>query len=104
MLGAGTVVNPLIKIVTTVAILAAVYLFIVKPVLDTTNTAFESFNDSFSGFADLPENAKNGIDDAVGDDSLAGNLKDCIQRVISSGADAERITRRAQRCADRFGS
>jgi len=30
MLGAGTVINPLIKIITTVVILGAVYLFIVK--------------------------------------------------------------------------
>ena len=36
MIGAGTVINPIIKVVTTVAILAAVYFFIVKPSLDTT--------------------------------------------------------------------
>ena len=37
MLGAGTVINPIIKIITTVVILGAVYLFIVKPALDTTH-------------------------------------------------------------------
>lgn len=36
MIGAGTFINPLLKIVTTVAILGAVYLFFVKPALDTT--------------------------------------------------------------------
>lgn len=36
MIGAGTIINPIVKIVTTVAILGAVYLFIVRPVLDTT--------------------------------------------------------------------
>lgn len=36
MIGAGTVINPIVKIVTTVVILGAVYLFIVRPVLDTT--------------------------------------------------------------------
>ena len=41
MLGAGTIINPLIKIVTTVAILAAVYFFIVKPTLDTTEEVVE---------------------------------------------------------------
>ena len=41
MLGAGTVINPIIKIVTTVAILAAVGIFIVKPVLDTTEDAID---------------------------------------------------------------
>jgi hypothetical protein len=41
MLGAGTVINPIIKIVTTVAILAAAYFFIVKPVLETTDNAVD---------------------------------------------------------------
>lgn len=36
MIGAGTIINPILKVVTTVVILGAVYLFIVRPVLDTT--------------------------------------------------------------------
>jgi hypothetical protein len=45
MIGAGTFINPLMKVVTTVAILAAVYFFIVKPVLDTTeNTVNRAFD------------------------------------------------------------
>jgi len=36
MIGAGTIINPILKVVTTVAILAAAYFFIVKPVLNTT--------------------------------------------------------------------
>lgn len=39
MIGAGTVINPILKIVTTIAILAAVSIFIVKPILDTTDEA-----------------------------------------------------------------
>ena len=35
MIGAGTIINPIIKIATTVAILAAIYLLVVRPVLDT---------------------------------------------------------------------
>ena len=42
MLGAGTVINPIIKIVTTVVILGAVGIFIVRPILDTTNNAIDS--------------------------------------------------------------
>jgi hypothetical protein len=42
MLGAGTVINPLIKVITTVIILAAVGIFIVKPALDTTEAALDS--------------------------------------------------------------
>jgi hypothetical protein len=45
VLGAGTFINPLLKVVTTVAILAAVGIFIVKPVLDTTETAITSVNE-----------------------------------------------------------
>jgi hypothetical protein len=37
MLGADTFVSSILRLVTTIAILAAVYFFIVKPVLKTTN-------------------------------------------------------------------
>jgi hypothetical protein len=36
MIGAGTFINPLLKVITVVAILAAVSIFVVKPILDTT--------------------------------------------------------------------
>ncbi|CAN5629310.1 hypothetical protein BH10ACT11_BH10ACT11_08750 [soil metagenome] len=36
MIGAGTIINPIVKIVTAVAILAAISIFVVKPILDTT--------------------------------------------------------------------
>jgi hypothetical protein len=36
MIGAGTIISPIIKVVTTVAILAAIYFLIVRPILDTT--------------------------------------------------------------------
>ncbi len=43
----------LIGLVTTVLVLGAVYLFIVKPVLDTTNNAFDSVNGTInSAFED----------------------------------------------------
>ena len=42
MLGAGTVINPLVKILTTIVVLGASYLFIVKPILDTTDEAINS--------------------------------------------------------------
>jgi hypothetical protein len=41
MIGAGTIINPIIKVVTTVVILGAVGLFVVKPVLDTTEKAID---------------------------------------------------------------
>ena len=53
MLGAGTVINPIIKIVTTVVILGAVYLFIVKPTLDTTNDVVNQSLGAFNGAFDV---------------------------------------------------
>jgi predicted PurR-regulated permease PerM len=44
MLGAGTFVSAIIRMVSTVAILAAVYFFIVKPVLNTTENVTNSIN------------------------------------------------------------
>ena len=99
MLGAGTVINPLIKIITTVAILGAVYLFIVKPALDTTNNAFESFSDSFNGFDDLPSDIQSQIDDAFDDSSNTGRLQDCIDRAVN-GTDVNQNA--LDRCIDRF--
>jgi hypothetical protein len=99
MLGAGTVINPIIKIVTTIVILGAVYLFIVKPALDTTNTAFESFSDSFNGFDDLPGDIQSQIDDAFGSSADTDRLQDCIDRAISGGVNQNQL----ERCIDRFG-
>jgi hypothetical protein len=44
MLGADSFVSALLRVVTTVAILAAVYFFIVKPVLDTTESVSHDIN------------------------------------------------------------
>jgi F0F1-type ATP synthase membrane subunit b/b' len=46
MLGADTAVSALLRIVGTVAVLAAVYFFIVKPVLNTTEKVSHDVNHS----------------------------------------------------------
>lgn len=104
MLGAGTVINPLIKIITTVAILGAVYLFIVKPALDTTNNAFDSFSDSFNGFDNLPGQVQSQVDNALNDVDVdqvnVGRLQSCIQGAVGpNGANQNQI----HRCLNRFG-
>ena len=101
MLGAGTVINPIIKIITTVVILGAVYLFIVKPALDTTNNAFESFSDSFNGFDDLAPDIQSQIDDAFDSSSTTSQLQDCIDNAVN-GTNVNQ--NRLDRCIDRFGS
>ena len=103
MLGAGTVINPIIKIITTVVILGAVYLFIVKPALDTTNNVVNeslgAFNDSFNG---LPNDVQDEINNALNGASNvdADRLQQCIKNAIGpNGANQDRINR----CLDRYG-
>jgi hypothetical protein len=62
MLGAGTVINPIIKIITTVVILAAVGIFIVRPVLDTTENAIDSVNEQIDNASDQSRQASNDFD------------------------------------------
>ena len=94
MLGAGTVINPIIKIVTTVAILAAVYIFIVKPTLDTTNDAFDSLGlDGLSG--DIQDQVNNALDST----SNTGRLENCVDRAT----ERDNVDQAIQRCLDQFG-
>jgi hypothetical protein len=99
MIGAGTIINPIIKIVTTVVILGACYLFFVKPVLDTTENTFEQFglgefSETFEG---LPTDLQDQIDAALdsGGRSEASRLGDCITR-------AQPDTAKINRCVERF--
>jgi hypothetical protein len=101
MLGAGTVINPIIKIITTVVILGAVYLFIVKPALDTTNNAFDSFSNSFDDFDNLGGDIQSQINDAFDSTSDSGRLQDCIDRAIN-GTDVNQNA--LNRCIDRFAA
>jgi hypothetical protein len=103
MLGAGTVINPIIKIVTTVVILGAVYLFIVKPTLDTTNDVVNQSLGAFNGaFDGLPNDVQDEINSAInGVNSVdADRLQRCIKNAIGqNGANQDRINR----CLDRYG-
>jgi predicted PurR-regulated permease PerM len=65
MIGAGTFISPLIKIVTTVAILAAVYFFVVKPTLDTTNEAIDRSFDAFSPAIEQAQNVGPQIEKSI---------------------------------------
>jgi hypothetical protein len=99
MLGAGTVINPIIKIVTVVAILAATYFFIVKPVLDTTERSFDAFG---AGFGDLPAQIQEDVDAALETSNSSGALQNCIERAVTR-ADAPNA-QRVNRCVERFAS
>lgn len=104
----------LIGLITTIVVLGAVYLFMVKPILDTTNNAFDSVNNSLdTAFDDFGveginvDEIKNGdfgdIQQQLQDSGLSGpdqkqaeKLLKCIQRVQPD-------TTKMQACADRFG-
>jgi hypothetical protein len=101
MIGAGTIISPIIKVVTTVAILAAVYFFIVKPTLDTTESISgdinNSINESFETFSPdvqqsirqarkLQNKANNTGQAQLAD---ANKLLDCIQ---DADSDVDKIT------------
>jgi hypothetical protein len=104
VIGAGTIINPIIKVVTTVAILGAVYLFIVKPALDTTEDITDR---AFESSSSLQESIQNDIQESLDAADLSGNiplpdsarkaqrLGDCV---TAADGDLDRI----ERCMARF--
>jgi hypothetical protein len=94
VIGAGTFINPLIKIVTTVAILAAVYFFFVKPALDTTENVSNSVNESIGDTFDQVNRA---TDNAFNNPEVrrAQKLGQCVTK---AGGDVDRINR----CHEKF--
>jgi hypothetical protein len=110
VIGAGTFINPLIKIVTTVAILAAVYFFILKPGLDFGSDVSDDVSRSVGQGLEQAERAQRqaariakqqgaeNFNVPYGQTSAkdANRLLDCVQRVQPD-------TARMQACAERFG-
>jgi F0F1-type ATP synthase membrane subunit b/b' len=106
MIGAGTFINPLLKIITAVAVLGAAYIFIVEPVLDTTENVSDDFNRSIgqslestnqqidkalqqSGAAqtiEIPQSSQDSIKEA-------NRLLDCIQRANGNVDKIQRCNR-----------
>jgi predicted PurR-regulated permease PerM len=113
--GVGTnLVMRLIGLLTTLLVLGAVYLFIVKPVLDTTNNAFDSVNDTVNNA--FEDSGLNGVNF---NDLENGNFDDVQKQIQQAGLDsqqqqnAEKLlhcvqrvqpdTTKMQACAERFG-
>jgi hypothetical protein len=107
MIGAGTVINPIIKIVTTVVILGAVYLFFVKPALDTTEEISDRAFDTSNSIQESVREDLEDAFDAVPDNGIATEVEipasakqaqklgDCVS---SAGTDVNKINR----CMERF--
>jgi hypothetical protein len=96
----------LIRLLVTVAILAAVYLFAIKPILDTTNEAFESVT---APFGDIQSEIQNSFDDAgidgfdVDDVKLGGKKdKDKAQRLLDCVQRAQPDTKKMRACVKKF--
>lgn len=95
MLGAGTFINPLLKVVTTVAVLAAVYFFIVAPILDTTEEVSRGINDNIR---QAQEQSRQAFSEAQIDATRTG-IASYIASVSSSWPDAAREIRSCARQA-----
>jgi hypothetical protein len=106
MIGAGTFISPLIKIITTVAILAAVYFFIVKPVLDTTENVSSGIGRSFEGFNDLGPNIQKSVREAEriqGTQAASSSAQiEEANKLLACISEANQDIDRIERCNQRF--
>ena len=95
MIGAGTVINPILKVVTTLAILAAVSIFIIKPILDTTESSSDAAREQSERISREAEERSRAIELRVsrtialsavqtarlsGDNARAQRILECIRR------------------------
>ena len=88
MVGAGTFLNPLLKVVATVAILAATYFFIVKPILDTTEGTIDR---AFDESANIQKSVQPSIKQAHQAGPAAGRRQRRVRGHRAVAKQAERI-------------
>ena len=101
----GNISLRLVGVLATVATLAAVYFFIVKPITDTTKDAFDSVAPAFESLNGLQENLGETIKDAQkesrarpGDNGLQVDIQKLQRCVEAAGQDVNKL----QRCATRY--
>ena len=109
MIGAGTFINPLMKILVSVAILAATYFFIIRPVLDTTENAFEAVAPAFEsidGFQQASPATRRAARRAAGvqeREAKASDARlDAASKLLECIADASGDVAEINRCNQRF--
>jgi len=102
---AATLARSLIGLLVIVGIIAALYFFAIKPILDTTNDALDQFGGVTNGITDEIQQA---LDDAgvegfdIGDLSGDGEsrsaqkLLDCIERVEPNAKRMQACVRRSR--------
>ena len=95
-----TLARSLIRLIVTVGILAAVYFFMIRPILDTTNDTIDKAFDSFGGVESSLDNA---FEDAgINPPNLSGAGKTDAERVLACVERVQPDTTKMQRCAERF--
>jgi hypothetical protein len=101
---AESLARNLIRLIVTVAILAAVYLFLVKPVLDTTEAALENVNGVLGGPEGIGKQIEGALDAANVSDlqidlDSAGQARRMLRCIERSNNDPQRIERCSKRIA-----
>jgi hypothetical protein len=93
-----TLARSLIRLIVTVGILAAVYFFLVRPILDTTN---DTIDKAFDGVNSSLDNAFEdaGINNPP---NLTGVGKTDAERVLACVKRVQPDTTKMQKCAERF--
>lgn len=95
----GNISLRLVGLLVTVGTLAAVYFFIVKPVTDTTESAFDSVAPAIESVQEQIEEAQKQAAEAA-QQGNPGSLKQLQQCIAKAGQNTNRL----ERCANRFGS
>jgi len=92
-----TLARSLIRLLVTVGILAAVYFFIIRPVLDTTN---DTINNAFDSVDSQLDNA---FDDAgLNPSSLSDVNQSDAEKVLACVQRVQPDVTKMQRCAERL--
>ncbi len=96
-----TLARSLIRLIVTIGILAAVYFFLVRPILDTTNDTIDKAFDSFDGVESSLDNAFEdaGINNPP---NLTGVGKTDAEKVLACVRRVQPDTTKMQKCAERF--
>jgi hypothetical protein len=94
----GNLTSGIIRLLVTVGILAAAYVFIVRPVLDTTSDAIKEANKSLEKNIDV--SGLPGLDDVVVDANAGANLSRELQRSFARAQKRGEL-RQLNRCIQR---
>jgi hypothetical protein len=95
-----TLARGMIRLIVTVGILAAVYFFMVRPILDTTS---DTVNKAFDSFGGVENSIDNAFDDAgANPPNISGVGKTDAEKVLACVERVQPNVTKMQRCAQSF--